>query len=962
MQLPAKRNPGTMVDRRNEEEGAVLLKPSKNGKANTHDTDKATPVLYSLQTDLDLAGRPSRERLLVAPKELHVIGDDQQRQWRLDDIQEFRIEAAVGSCFLQANVQGRWDDVIRVAGEDDGVLGELVERLNARSRLGRWPEAPDEMTFPLGNAGKSRRERHWKNLGRLMALMRPFAGSAALVLVLSLVAAAIEVAPPMLQKMLVDRVLQAEPHSPMAELLFLLAAIVAGLLVVRFTATVVAIWKGRISSWLGTTLTATLRNNLVVKLNELPLAFHDRNQVGMLMSRVAYDTESLHTLVYHMTGGLLLQLLQLVVITVMLFYLNPTLALVTMIPMPLIVAGSWYFTRHLNPRNHQYWEAVGKQAAALTGMLSGIRVVKAFVQENRENRRFHDSSMRLRDSRQAVDTSIATFTALLGFVFALGGLAAWYMGGRQVLFGDMTLGSLMAFLAYLAMFFAPLTAVAESMTSFSNFWTASQRIFDLLETPSEEDSPPPSNPDARFEGRIEFENVSFGYHRNLPVLRDISFSIEPGQFVGVVGRSGSGKSTLVSLLARLYEIDSGRIVVGGMDTRQLSRRELRRRIGIVLQEPFLFRGSVAANITYGNQDATPPMILRAAKYADAHDFILRMPLAYENHLGESGSGLSGGERQRLSIARALLFDPKILILDEATSSVDAESERAIRDAVQRFARGRTTIAIAHRLSTLRGADHLLVFDQGRLVEQGTHDELLAQNGVYATLINIQMNLRESSRRMRTAVGVPHARNGEAALAELAGGNDDLLHTFPLEDGTDGDHREREELQPCEIRWLDPSLATIEDDGRGVLSVSVDGRRYSGARAYRAFPASHQDQWISLRFQEPLGRELELGMIESLDAWPQAAQDAVRRALGRRYHFCRIREIHQLRTRGSQLTFSVLADTGPAKFVVERPHESSQPFGQHGLLLLDNRANCYVIPDRSVLPRNQQRLLTLYFDE
>lgn len=879
------------------------------------------PILAALETPIDLAGRPGPERLCVAPDAFWVEGRSGSRQWQFADVQEFRVELAVGSCFLQARLATGWDDVLRWSGEDDGTLAAHLERLQARCRFGRWPDAGDR---PASGSPAVPPTRPWRNLRRLGSLVGPFSGSVALVLGLSVLAAAIEVAPPMLQRALVDRVLQVEPRNAVSQLLFLLLSIVVALLVVRLTAALVAIWKGRLSSWLGTTLTATLRNNLVQTLNALPLSFHDRHQVGILMSRVAYDTESLHTFVYHLTSGLLLQLLQLAAIAGMLFYLNPKLALVTMLPMPLIVAGSWYFAHYLNPRNHHYWEAVGKQAAALTGMLSGIRVVKAFVQEEREDRRFREQSLRLRDSRQTVDASTATFTAIMGFVFAMGTLAVWYTGGRDVLFGQMTLGSLMAFIAYLAMFFTPLTALAESTTSFSNFWTASQRIFDLLETPRQEEPPRPALLDEPVAGQIEFHNVTFGYHRNQPVLHDVSFTIPPGQFVGIVGRSGSGKSTLVSLLARLYEIDAGHILLDGIDTRQIDGHQLRRKIGLVLQEPFLFRGTVQANLTYGNPEATPEQILHAARWADAHDFILRMPLGYETQLGESGSGLSGGERQRLSIARAVVCDPAILILDEATSSVDAESERAIRDALRKFSRGRTTIAIAHRLSTLQGADQLLVFDQGRLIERGTHAELVAQRGVYEGLVRLQCVVSE---------------NGHSTDSPFA-----------------------DELPVRDLRWLDPATTVLSDDGRGALTAVVDGQDYSDVRALRAFPASYDERWISLRYRDPAGRDRELGLLAALEPWPAAAQAAVRRSLERRYLLRRIQAIQQLQTRGHELHFSVLTDQGPGKFVIERPQEAAQSFGPQGLLLIDRRSHWYVIPDRTALPRTQQRLLTLYFGE
>jgi ATP-binding cassette subfamily B protein len=853
---------------------------------------------------------------------------------------------------------------LRRPGDVTRELTDLVGRLNARCRQ-------DFRATPGGAENGARRQNldGWRcdsrretktpprsrMTARLWALLRPFRGSVVLLLVLSLGAVAIDMTPPILQKVLVDRVLQVDrAQHPMGQLLQLLLAIVAGLLLARLAATFVAVWKGWVSSRVGTTLTSDLRKELVVKLNGLPLAFYDRNQVGVLMSQVAYDTETLHTLVYHMTSGFLMQSLQLAGIGVMLFCLNAKLALVTLLPMPLILAGSWYFTRYLQPRHQHYWAAVGKQASALLGMLAGIRVVKAFVQEDREIRRFADSSRRLRDSRLTVDNAAVTFTALMGLLFAFGGLAVWYLGGRDVLFGSMTLGSLMAFLAYLAMFYAPLTTIAESTTWFASFYSTSRRICALLDVPSESESAQPTVPLDRFQGGVEFQHVSFAYDRSRPVLEDISFAIEPGEMVGVVGRSGSGKSTLVSLIGRLYECDAGQIRIDGIDVRQADPRQLRRQIGMVPQEPFLFCGLVAANITYGNGQATPEEILLAARNADSHEFIMRMPFAYETQLGEGGSGLSGGERQRLSIARALLFDPAILILDEATASVDAESERAICRAIRRWARRRTTIVIAHRLSTLQGADRLLVFDQGRLVEQGSPAELLDQGGLYSTLASIQYNLSESHRRFESATGSDAAR-GIAEAAAAWGGGDSLFQAAPANADV------RDLIHEPEIAWLDPAGVTIEDGDHGLLQVTR-GQHHDECQAVWAFPASEAGRYISLRNREPSGRETELGMIHTLAAWPEAVQEAVRRSLARRYLIRRIQEIRQVHTSGSQLSMSVLTDGGPAKLRLEKPGEGCQDFGAHGLLLTDPEGNYYAIPDRNALPRRQQQLLTLYFGD
>jgi ATP-binding cassette subfamily B protein len=769
----------------------------------------------------------------------------------------------------------------------------------------------------------------WRTAQRIGWLLRPFWGTVSLLLLLSLVAVAIDVVPPMLQGMLVDHVLRADPNvSGTSKLLILLAGIVSGLLAIRIAATVVNVMKGKVSSRVGTTLTAYLRNALVERLNFLPLAYHNRNQVGALMSRVAYDTETLHTLVYHITSGILLQSLQLVGIGVMLFYLNPKLAFVTLLPMPLIAAGSWYFHRYLQPRYNHYWDAVGKQAGGLTGMLTGIRVVKTFAQEEREIDRFGRASRHLCESRQNVDGSISTFSSLMGFIFASGGLAVWYIGGRDVLFGQMTLGALMAFLAYLAMFYAPLTSISESTSWFSSFFATIDRIFDLLETPIEGEGDTRRKPDAETltdslspplpaRGGIEFRHVNFAYDKNKPVLKDVSFSVQPGEMVGIVGRSGSGKSTLVSLIGRLYEVETGQVLVGGVDAATMEPRELRRHIGMVQQEPFMFRGSVWENITYGNLSAEPEEVLIAARQADAHGFVMRLPFAYESHMGEGGAGLSGGERQRLSIARALLVDPDILILDEATASIDAESERAICAAIRRFSRRRTTIAIAHRLSTLRNADRLLVFDQGRLVEQGTHDELMALDGLYSSLVRLQYS------------------SGP---------------TEEIEDHT------------IETPWLDPADTRISADDAGWLTVVTSSQIYRDVFAAAAFPATLPEALISLRRTEPDGRETEIGILRHLEQWPAEVRAAVRSSAQRRQVLHRIDEFRQIRTSGNALELIVGTPNGVENIRMEKSSDGLQRYGRRGLLLVDGNGRYYVVPDRDALPKAQQQLLSLYFGE
>ena len=476
----------------------------------------------------------------------------------------------------------------------------------------------------------------------------------------------------------------------------------------RVLLSLVGVFKGRLATAIGTGITSTLREEMVKKLHGLSISYYDRHQVGSMISRVAHDSEALHGLMHQITGGFLLQIVQLFGVGAMLIWINPKLALFTLIPVPLVILGSWVFWRHVYPRHYRLWDASSKQMSALSGMLSGIRVVKAFAQETREQDRFHAASDHLRQWRQWVEHTNTTYAASMQIVFSLGGLIVWYVGGRDVIGDRMTLGQLIAFLAYLAMFYAPLGALSNFTTWLTSFLSGSQRVLELLDTPALVTEPARPVPWGDVRGAIRFQDVTFGYDRNQPVLRDVSFEVRPGEMVGIVGRSGSGKTTLISLLTRFHDVQEGGISVDGIDIRDLSTRDLREKLGVVFQESFLFRGTIWKNLSYGRPQATIEQGLVAAKAAGAHDFICRQPLAYETLLGEQGAGLSGGEKQRLSIARTLLYDPRVLVLDEATSNIDAEAERSIQEALSVLVRGRTTIAIAHRLSTLRNADRIQI--------------------------------------------------------------------------------------------------------------------------------------------------------------------------------------------------------------------------------------------------------------
>jgi ATP-binding cassette subfamily B protein len=791
---------------------------------------------------------------------------------------------------------------------------------------------------------------------------------------LTILGVSAELIPPKLQQYMVDHILSApaagssavgEAAGPAPDFRTALLVVVLALAGSRVLLSVVGVLKGQLATAIGAGLTSGLRLQMVEKLQSLAVAYYDRHQIGSMMSRVAHDSEVLHGLMHQLTGGFLLQTVQLFGVGAMLVGLNPKLAMYTLIPVPLVFFGSWIFWRKVYPRYYRLWDASSKQMSSLNGMLSGIRVVKAFAQEDREFDRFKTASDHLRQWRLWVEKTNAWYSAAMGLVFSLGGLIVWYAGGRDVIGQQMTLGELIAFLAYLAMFYAPLNGLTSFTSWLTSFLSGSQRVLELLDTPAaimEPESPRPWKSPA---GAIAFDNVTFGYDRNQPVLKDISFRVAPGEMVGIVGRSGSGKTTMVNLLGRFYDVQEGRILIDGIDVRDISMHELRQRMGIVFQDSFLFRGTIWKNLAYGRPKATIEEGLAAAKAAGAHDFICRQQLGYETLLGERGAGLSGGEKQRLSIARTLLYDPKILVLDEATSNIDAEAEKSIQEALQVLIRGRTTIAIAHRLSTLRNADRILVFDRGTLIEEGSHAELLERDGAYARLVRIQTQVSKDpsvDRILQAVESVPQAARAAASDGASVSRGESAVAVLEADDPGNGQAAAADQPPAAQLRWLDPAACEFRRGPLGQLEAWEDGTCLSSnAYAVCTFPASHPRGYVSVRGWCDEGEERELGMIRALDEFPEASAALVEESLQRRYLLRVIERVVRADLRHGYLDLEFVAQDGPGRLTMRWTQSQAVDFGEDGKLLIDAEENRYVVPSVEQLPpADRERFLQFIY--
>ncbi len=932
---------------------------------NLHDLNHR-PVLLSALSDLNEEGQERSSWLVVTSTHMSVVEELNQpgqspalSHLRLAlpvaEIQSARTVAGIGSGTLQIRRGDHWYDVLRFSNGLADRFHFVARKLEALHEKGSLEIHADEQTdaircpkcqLRLQNASETcpRCFHHHKIYEQVRSLIRPQLCSTLLLCGLTILGVTAELVPPKLQQYLVDHVLTVGSASTTPDIFATLLIVVMSLAASRAILSAVEVFKGRLATSIGTRLTSQLRANMVKRLEQLAIAYYDRHQVGSLISRVAYDSEAIHGLVHQMTGGFLLQIFQLIGVWIMLMSLNWKLALFTLIPVPLLFAGSWFFWRFVYPRHFRLWDASSKQIAALSGILSGIRVVKAFAQEQREFDRFEKQSEHLRRSRLGVEYANSMYAATMQLVFSLGGLIVWYVGGRDVIGQQMTLGQLIAFLAYLAMFYAPLTTLSNFTSWLSNFMTGTKRAFEILDAPvaiQEKETPTPW---ADIQGEIAFENVTFGYDRHQPVIKNISFNVQPGEMVGIVGKSGSGKTTMVNLLGRFYDVNEGRILIDGIDVREMSLTQMRQHLGIVLQDSFLFRGTIWDNLVYGKPETTIEEGLASARAAGAHDFIARNRLGYETPLGEQGAGLSGGEKQRLSIARTLLYNPKMLVLDEATSNIDAEAEREIQQALEVLTQGRTTIAIAHRLSTLRNADRILVFERGRLIEEGPHTQLLKQGGTYARLVKIQTQLSKDA-------DVDTLDVTSATVVETA------VETAPVVEPKEP----RPENRPM-LHWLDPMKDVIASSPSGQLRIKKtllgqwDRSAFEEVEdvfAIRLFPAHHPEAYLSLRTWNEHGDHLEVGLIRNLSEWPVEMQTMVRNSLEKRYHFRRIARIHSIKLAHGFLECDVETQLGRESFLMRWTQSSVQEFGNLGKIITDTEENQYVIDDISLLRKSDQ---------
>ena len=698
-------------------------------------------VCFALPFDIDKKASSASGHLTATREVIRVYMDDLLcKEYRIEDISEIEVQQLVGCSMLCArDNSGRWECVCAFSQKYFLRYAEVAKILDYYIKTGIFTENSDEdePTCPRCGARlkggsecmfcRSKKGVFIKMIKRL----KPYRALFIMSLISTFILYAADVIGPMLQRVLIDELI-----VPKNENWALFLKVSLCILLMNLATIVFRVLQSYGNTKISTAYGRDLRRDIFNKTQELSMSNVAKRTPGELINRVSSDAGVLQDFVTRQGKDMIFQIVALIALLIIMFVTNWRLALIVVIPLPLAAYLSFKSFNIISIRYGRVWRFRCKASELLHDVLHGIRVVKNYGNEDREIKAYETASKNQAEATKNADIIWFLVQPPIRYLFSIGEYCALLFGGLMILGDSMQLGELVQFTAYVYMLYGPIQWLTMLPRVLANTFVSAGKVFEVLEERNDV-SDREGAKDMEIEGNISFDNVYFGYKAYNPVLKGVSLDIKKGEMIGIVGHSGAGKSTLINLIMRLYEPTGGTITIDGTDIRDISQDSLRSQVGVVLQETFLFNGTVLDNIRYAKPDATFEEVVQAAKIANCHDFIVRMPEGYNTTVGERGYSISGGERQRIAIARAILHDPKVLILDEATASLDTQTEKMIQDALGKLISGRTTIAIAHRLSTLANADRLIVLDHGRVAEIGSHAELLAKKGIYYNLVMAQ---------------------------------------------------------------------------------------------------------------------------------------------------------------------------------------------------------------------------------
>ncbi|MFP4012696.1 MAG: ABC transporter ATP-binding protein [Chitinispirillaceae bacterium] len=706
------------------------LRYSLNGKS-----DK---VLYFQTSDLTLRRTYGESHLVLTHNSLLVVCDKKIiTELPLDAIKEIRIDELIGGGRLSAVLESDVKHLIYYSNHKVPHFATAARHIMnvIRNETKEHPEEDPHAYCSRCGSPLPERESNCprcvpklKILRRILSLTAPYKGKVIALIAVTTLGVLFQVIPPYITKKIVDEVITGG-HTDRI-FLYTGAMVFAGLfyLLMRLV-------NIQLTSWISARIVSDLRSKLHSVLQHLKLSFFSKREPGEIVGRVMHDTGELLQFLVEGMPYLLINSISFVVVFIILLRMSWSLTLLVFLPVPFLVFGSRWFWRKLHPLFLKHSSTIGHMHSVLGESFHGLRVIKAFSQEKRRIDMFDKVNSKLAGIEMRAHRIMGSVNEVMYGIMNLGVAMVWYFAVEMITGKPpaLTLGDLLAFVGYIWLFYGPLQWFSVILNWMTQAFAGAERIFEVIDSSPESYDRSDAVELPGIRGQVEFRDVHFSYERGKEVIKGVSFNIKQGEVIGLVGRSGAGKSTIINLLSRFFEPDSGEILVDGMPIDKIKLAQLRKSLGIVLQDPFLFNATIAENIAYGLDNAGFKEIMEAAKAAYAHDFIVSKPDGYDTIVGEGGVCLSGGEKQRIAIARAVLHNPPILILDEATSAVDASTEMHIQEAISSLIRGRTTIAIAHRLSTLRNADRLMIVDNGKIAEIGTHEELMAREGIYAEL-------------------------------------------------------------------------------------------------------------------------------------------------------------------------------------------------------------------------------------